>query len=203
MKSRILSITLGAALFMASIPGVALAEVSRDDFKTFLETRDALQDSRVKGMPEAKRIPEIAKRNFKLKGEALQAILDKVEAEGGEKGVSDRAKQAIEAALAGTDLKARIQEVRVDTSSPHVVSYIKWAATPDKLDQEAALIALKAGTATDVPSTFYLWAVDEKGGDLFRAKIGAERTHNIKEDRIADWAATRYVRLFEIDRLPN
>lgn len=203
MKSRILSITLGAALFVASIPSGAFAAVTRDDFKTFLETRDALQDSRVQSMPEAKRLPEIARRNFKLKADALQAILDKVEAEGGEKGVADETRKAIEAALAGTDLKERIKEVRVDTSSPHVVTYIKWAAIPDKLDQEAALVALKAGTASDVPSTFYLWAIDEKGADLFRAKIGADRTRNIKEDRIADWAATRYVRLFEIDRLPN
>lgn len=203
MKARILSITLGAALLVASIPSLAFGEVSRNDFKTFLETRDAMQDSRVQSMPEARRLPEIAKRNFKMKAEALQTILDRVEAEGGEKGVADNAKQAIEKALAGTDLKDRIREVRVDTSSPHVVTYIKWAGTPDKLDQEAALVALKAGGASDVPSTFYLWAVDDKGADLFRGKIGAERTHNIREDRIQDWAATRYVRLFEIDRLPN
>ncbi|HWV37055.1 MAG TPA: hypothetical protein VN033_01100 [Vulgatibacter sp.] len=203
MKSRILSITLGAALFVASIPSGAFAAVTRDDFKTYLETRDALEDGRVQAMPEARRLPEIARRNFKLKAEALQAILDKVEAEGGEKGVADQAKKAIEAALAATGLQERIQEVRVDTSSPHVVTYIKWEGTPDKLDQEAALLALKAGEASAVSSTFYLWAVDAKGADLFRAKIGADRTRNIREDRIEDWATTRYVRLFEIERLPN
>ncbi len=203
MKSRILSVVLGAALFVAALPGIASAAVSRSDFKTFLETRDAMQDERVQKMPEAKRLPEIARRNFKMKADALQSILDRVEADGGETGVAKEVKVAIEAALAGTDLKAKIQEVRVDTSSPHVVTYIKWAGTPGKVDQEASLVALKAGAASEVPSTFYLWAVDKKGGDLWRAKIGADRTHNIREDRIEDWAATRYVRLFEVERLPN
>ncbi|AKU91076.1 hypothetical protein [Vulgatibacter incomptus] len=204
MKYRLLPILTCALLLAVAAPRFAsAAPVSRDDLKVYLETREALQDERVLKMPEAKRIPEIAKRNFKMKPETLQAIMDKVEAEGGESAIADKARKSIEEALASTDLKGRIQEVRIDASSPHVVSYIKWTCTPDKVDQEAALVALKAGGATEIPSTFYLWAVDAKGADLWRAKIGADRTRNIREDRIADWAATRYVKLFEVERLAN
>lgn len=201
MKAKLLAFVLGAAIFVCVSPTYAsAASISRDDFKIYLETRDALSDERVQAMPEARRLREIAKRNFKLSEPALQAILDRVEAEGGEKGVAEEAKKAIEEALAATALKDRILEVRVDTASPHVVAYIKWTGAPDKVLEEAVLVALKAGSASQVPSTLQVWSVDESGKDLWLAKIGADRTRNIREDRIEDWAETRYVRLFEVER---
>lgn len=199
MTFRMTRLVVAAAAILVAGPAWAL-NIDRDDFKTYLETRDALKDERVLKMPEAQRIPKIAAVNFKMKGAQLQAILDKVEAEGGEQGVAEKSKSALQAALAATDLKARIKEVTVDTSSPHVVTYIKWVADPANVETEAALLALKAGAADKITSTFFLWAVDEKGQDVWRAKIGADRTVRIKEDRIADWAKTRYVRLFEIDK---
>ena len=81
-----------------------------------------------------------------------------------------------------------------------MVTYTKWVGKPAEIEAEAALIALKAGNADKVASTFFLWAVDDAGKDLWRAKIGADRTMRIKEDRIDDWAKTRYVRLFEVDK---
>jgi len=201
LKAKLLALILGGAIFVSVSPSYAAASsISRDDFKIYLETRDALQDERVQAMPEARRLREIARRNFKLSEPALQAILDKVEAEGGEQGVAAEAKKAIEDALAGTALKDRILEVRVDTGSPHVVAYIKWTGAPDRVLEEAVLVALKAGSATAVPSTLQVWSVDPNGEDLWLARIGADRTRNIREDRIEDWAETRYVRLFEVDR---
>lgn len=199
MNFRMILMGAVAAAVFAAAPARAQS-IDRDDFKTYLETRDALQDERVRAMPEAERIPAIARVNFKMKGPQLQAILDRVEAAGGEKGVADRTKEAIEKALAETALKDRIKEVRVDTSSPHVVTYITWVADPKHLEAEAALLAVKAGGADKVASTFFLWAVDANGGDLWRAKIGYDRISRIKEDRIEDWAKTRYVRLFEVDQ---
>lgn len=203
MKSRLLSIVLGAALLVGAGPAAADPKISREDFKTYLETQNAFKDERVQKMPEARRIPEIARRNFKLSGAALQAILDRVEAGGGAEGVSDAARRSIEEALAGTPLKGRIKEVSIDAGSSHVVAYIKWVGSPKRVEQEAVLVALKAGEATEIPSTLALWSVDEAGADLWRARIGADRTRNIREDRIEDWAKTRYVRLFEVEELPQ
>jgi hypothetical protein len=193
-----------APLLVAAAPaGASALAVTHDDFKTFLETRDALQDERVQKMPEKQRIPAIAARNFKMKATDLQAIVDKVEAEGGEKGVAAKAKEAILAALAGTSFASRIQEVKLDTTQPHVVTYITWKVeNPATRDAEAALIALKSGEAAPITSTFRLIGKGPDGADVFRAKIGQERTSRIKEDRIADWASTRYLKLFEVEEIP-
>lgn len=203
VSGSLLAVFLAPLLAAASPAGATATAVTHDEFKTYLETRDALQDERVQKMPEKQRIPAIAARNFKMKADDLQAIVDKVEGEGGEKGVADRAKQAVEAALAGTALAARIQEVKVDTSLPHVVTYITWKLEdPAVRDGEAALIALKAGEAAPITSTFRLIGKGPDGADVFRAKIGQERTSRIKEDRIADWASTRYLKLFEVEEIP-
>jgi hypothetical protein len=194
---RTIRFVVAAAALLAAIPAGA---VSREDFKTYLETRDALQDERVLKMPEEQRIPKIASVNFKMKGDQLQAILDKVEAEGGEKVIAQKSQAAVTGALETTPVKERVKEVKVDTASPHVVTYIKWVADETNLEAEAALLAHKAGSADKVTSTFFLWAVDASGKDLWRAKIGADRTERIKEDRIGDWAKTRYIRLFEVDK---
>lgn len=199
MRFREIFQIVAAAALLLGAPLAAGADVSREDFKTFLETRDALQDERVQKMPDGQRINAIAQKNFKMKPAVLQAILDRVEAAGGEKGVAQKSQTAVDEALAATTVKGRVKEVRVDTGSPHVVTYIKWVPEEGKIEQEAALIALKAGAADKVTSTFVLWATDETGKSLWQAKIGADRTDRIREDRIADWATTRYLRLFEVD----
>lgn len=199
MTFRRIRLVVAAAAILGAAPAWA-AGVDREEFKIYLETRDALKDERVLAMPEAQRIPKIATVNFKMKGPQLQAILDKVEAAGGEQGIAEATRAALEKAFVGTALEGRVKEIRVDTSAPHVVTYLKWVGTPASIESEAALIAVKAGQADKVASTFFLWAVDEKGKDLWRAKIGADRTSRIREDRIDDWAKTRYVRLFEVDQ---
>lgn len=199
MTFRKIFFVITASLLLLAPVVAQAASVSREDFKTFLETRDALQDERVQKMPEGQRLPAIATKNFKMKTGALQAILDRVESEGGEKGVAEKSKAAVEQALAGTALGSRIKEIRVDTSNPHVITYVTWVAEPSKLEEEAALIALKAGAADKVTSTFFLWAVDSAGKGMWQALITADRTERIREDRIADWAKTRYVRLFEVE----
>jgi hypothetical protein len=194
-----------APFFVAAAPGSAAASaVTHDEFKKFLETRDALEDERVQKMPEKNRIPAIASRNFKMKASELQEILDKVEAAGGEKGVADENKKAVEAALAGTPVASRMIEVKLDTSAPHVVTYIVWTiADPERTDVEAALIAVKAGPAAPVTSTFRLIGRNAAGKDVYRANITADRTKRIREDRIEDWATTRYRNLFEVEAITD
>lgn len=191
-----------APLLAVAASADAAPSVTHDEFKTYLETRDALEDERVRKMPEKQRIPAIAARNFKMKPADLQAILDKVEAAGGEKGVAAEAKKAVEAALAGSVLASRVKEVKLDTSVPHVVTYVVWTVEdPSRLDIEAAIIALKAGSEAPITSTFRLIGKNAAGADIYRANISPDRTKRIKEDRIDDWASTRYRNLFEVETI--
>lgn len=195
------------ATALLALPLAAVAAppaVTHDEFKTFLETRDALLDERVQKLPEGKRVAAIATKNFKMKPAALEAIVAKVEAEGGEKGVGEKTKAAIEESVAGSALKGRLLEVRVDSEAPHVVTYVVWKnEDPKKLDEEVALLAARVGAGGPITSTFHLTAKNAAGQAIFLAKIGGDRTANIKEDRIAEWATTRYARLFEVEKRPE
>ena len=197
---RSIRYALTAAALLA-VPAFAHgAEISREDFMKYLETQDALQDERVLKMPEAQRIPKIAAMNFKMKGPELQAILDRVEAAGGKEKLAAETKASVESALKGTEIGARLKEVRIDTSSPHVVTYVKWQVDTNRLEEEAALIAAKLGQSDKYASTFYFQAVDGSGADVWRAKLGADRTNNIKEERIKMFAKRNYYRFFEVER---
>lgn len=176
---------------------VADASVSRDDFKKYMETQLALKDPRVLQMPENIRIQRIASVNFKMKGPQLQAVLDRVEAAGGPEGLAKSNEASVRSALASLPFGDRVKEVRVDTGSGHVVTYVKWETEPEFYD-EAVWLALKVAEASAITSTVHLTAINE-GQDIWRAKLASDRTKHVREDRIGDWAKTRYLRLFEVD----
>lgn len=197
-----LQLRFSMVLAVLLVSGFAAAEtsISRDDFKMYMETQSALEDPRVQRMPEARRIPEIARVNFKMRGPALQAVLDKVEAAGGPEALAKTSEEAIQKAFESLEFKARLQEVRVDTGSAHVVTYVRWQTEDrDAIAAEAVWLALRAATASPITSTVHLSAVDAEGENVWIAKIGADRTRHVREDRIGDWAKTRYLRLFEVD----
>lgn len=198
MRLRVRPVFLLAGLLAPVIAG-ADGSVSKDDFKKYAETQQALQDPRVQKMPEARRVPEIARVNFKMNGAALQAILEKVEAAGGAEGLSKKGEDSVKKAIDALELKDRLKEIKVDTGSPHVITYVKWTADAKTLAEEAVLLAIRTADASPIASTVYLWAVDENGQDLWRAKFATDRVRHIQEKRIADWARTRYMRLFEVD----
>lgn len=197
-----LQLRLVMVLAALLVPVLAAAEssISRDDFKKYMDTQSALEDPRVQAMPAARRIPEIARVNFKMRAPALQAILEKVDAAGGPSALSKEGEEAVQKAFEGLDFKARLKEVRVDTGSAHVVTYVRWEAeNRDEIPAEAVWLALRASSAAPITSTVHLTAMDADGEDVWIAKIGADRTRHVREDRIGDWAKTRYLRLFEID----
>jgi len=181
------------------LPAIAGAEpsVSRDDFKKYMETQLALQDPRVLKMPEHIRIDRIAAVNFKMKGAQLQAVLDRVEAAGGPEGLARSNEKAIREALETLPFGKAVRELRVDTSSGHVVTYVKWELGDD-LPVEAVWLATKVAGASPITSTIHLTALKD-GEELWIAKLAADRTKHVREDRIGDWAKTRYIRLFEVD----
>lgn len=181
------------------VPALAVAEpsVSRDDFKKYMETQLALQDPRVLKMPENIRIKRIAEVNFKMKGPQLQAILDRVEAAGGPAALAKKNEEAIRKAIGSLPFGEGVKEVRVDTGSGHVVTYVKWETAED-LHAEAVWLALKVAGASPLTSTVHLTALSD-GEELWIAKLASDRTKHVREDRIGDWAKTRYLRLFEVD----
>jgi len=178
--------------------GAAEPTVSRDDFKKYMETQLALKDPRVLKMPENIRIQRIAEVNFKMKGAQLREVLDRVEAAGGPEGLAKKEEAAVRAALEGLPFADRVREVRVDTTSGHVVTYLKWELPAD-FHHEAVWLALKTAGASELTSTIHLTGLREDGETLWIAKIASDRTRHIREDRIGDWAKTRYLRLFEVD----
>lgn len=196
MSLQLRAIIVSLALALPAL-GAAEPTVSRDDFKKYMETQLALQDPRVLKMPEGIRLQRIAAVNFSMKGPQLQAVLDRVEAAGGPEGLAKRDTEAVRAALEKLPFGDRVKEVRVDTGSGHVVTYVQWESTPE-FHEEAVWLALKAATASPITSTIHLTALSE-GEAIWRAKLASDRTKHVREDRIGDWAKTRYLRLFEVD----
>lgn len=196
MRLQLRSLFVMAGLFIPAL-AVADASVSRDDFKKYMETQLALKDPRVLKMPEKVRLQRIAAVNFDMKGPQLQAVLDRVEAAGGPEGLAKENESSVRAALEKLPFADRVKEVRVDTESGHVVTYVKWETKPEFYD-EAVWLALKVAESSEITSTVHLTAIDE-GEDIWRAKLASDRTKHVRPDRIGDWAKTRYLRLFEID----
>jgi hypothetical protein len=199
---RFLAIAVAVLALARAVPAYAADEggVTKDDYKTYMEYRAVLTDERVQALPADKRVGAIAQRNFKMKGPDLQAIIDRVEAAGGSQGIEAAGEKAVKEALAGTELKDAITEVRLDVAAGHIVTYVTWTSEgPKKVVQEGVLLALKAGQAAPLASTLFLWAKDSSGATLWRAKVGQDRVQNIRESRIGDWAITRYLKLFEVE----
>ncbi len=206
MLARLLATFLLAASLSAAGParadGINMTEAQ---FKAYHDYLDALKDPRVQKMKSAKRLPAIA-HNFGVPLPKLKAAIQKGEALGGVEAITKACQDAIAEGVSGTPLAGRLGEVRVDTSDSHVVTYVSWQADkPEALEQEATLLALRVSKAAPISADIRLWATDpaSKEHKLFDGMITGEAAQRIQEARIADFAATRYIKLFEhvkIDR---
>lgn len=189
-----------AALLVGGLTGrVTTAEplpMSAEEYKLYKEYTLALGDERVQKIPENKRVAAIAK-NFKVKEKDLLAAIEKGEKHASGAGAACEARIRALAEEAG--VAARISEVRVDDSEPHVVAYVNWTnADGTKLEEEASLMALLASQGAPIASTVALWATDQASGQrVFQAKISATAASKFVKERISMFAATRYIRLFE------
>ena len=192
------------SLLLASMllfPPHARADVTmtEEQFKTYHDYLDALKDPRVQKMKAAKRLPAIA-RNFGISVPKLKAAIHAGEESGGASAISQACEEAIKQAVAGTPLDGRLEEVRVDTTDSHVVTYVSWkAGKSDALEEEACLLAARARKAAPISADLRLWAVDSREPDhkLFDGMITGAAAQNIREARIPDFATTRYIKLFE------
>jgi hypothetical protein len=181
------------------------ADMTEAQFKTYHDYLDALKDPRVQKLKGAKRLPAIA-RNFGTTVPKLKAAIKRGEDLGGAEAIGKASVDAIQASVAGTPLEGRLGDVRVDTTDSHVVTYVSWKADKgDALEQEACLLAARVKKAAPISADLRLWATDPQNQDhkMFDGMITGEAAQNIREARIADFATTRYIKLFEhvkIDR---
>ena len=197
--NRFLAAALALALPLLAAGPVRAepSSLTQEEFKLWKEYKDALEDKRVQSMPEGKRLGAIAK-NFKIPEKKLREAVDKGEKDG--PAIGKQSEDAIKTALADTDFASRIKEIRVDTSAPHVITYVHWAADKtESIDKEACLAAVRTQKAAPVTGTISVWATDPKddGKKLFEALISSEAAQKMKEGQIVDFASTRYLKLFE------
>ncbi len=189
---------LFAAALLASIAPAARAAcegLTREEYKIWHDYKDALEDERVKKMKEKQKKPAIAK-NFGISVKVLDAAIKKGDAAGA--ALPKQCEETSRAALTGTPVAERLLSLSVDSTSSHVVTYVSWRARkPADLEEEAALLAMKLAKASPITSTVALWAEDDQGKKVFEAKIASDAALNFKEERIAEFADSRYMKLFE------
>lgn len=190
------ALALTLSLAVASLAHAAPPTLSADEFKLWKDYTLALQDERVQKMPENKRLGAIAK-NFRVKEADLRQAVEKGEKEGPDAAVTSKA--SIEEFVAQSELKGRLDELRVDDSEGHVVTYLAWKNLDgQKLEEEAALAAHLAAKGAPISSTIAVWAIDAASGrKVFEAKISAQAASKFQEKRIAMFAQARYIRQFE------
>lgn len=166
------------------------------EFKLYKEYQAALTDERVQKIPEKKRLSAIA-RNFGVKDKELLAAIEKGDKAGPD--LARRCETEVRALVEAGPLKGRLHDLKVDDTESHVVTYIAWKNKDgEKLEEEAATIALAASKGTPIASTIALWAVDAASGrKVFEAKIGNEAAGRFNAERIPMFASARYIKVFE------
>ena len=207
MIARWVGTLLCVASLLSLLP-VARAEpvaMTEAEFKMFHDYLDAMKDPRVEKMKASKRLPAIA-HNFGVPLPKLKAAIHKGEELGGVTAIVKSCQEGVAQSVQGTPLEGRLGDVRVDANDSHVVTYVSWKAEkPEALEQEAALLAVLVKRAAPISADIRLWATDPASAEhkMFDAMITGEAAGHIQEARIADFAATRYIKLFEhvkIDR---
>lgn len=199
LPTSLSSLCVAVALVIASFAPLAVAApptLKAEEFKLWKDYVNALEDPRVQKIPEGQRMAAIA-RNFKVKQSDLQAAVTLGEKEGPTAASDGQA--AVESLIAGSELKGRVADLRIDDSESHVVAYVSWKNVDGaKLEEEAALLALLAAKGAPITSTIAIWALDAASGrKVFEAKISAQAARKFQEKRIPMFASARYIRQFE------
>jgi hypothetical protein len=194
-RSASFAVLLASVLASPLRSQAAPVDMTADQFRLYMDYQDALKDSRVQKMPSGKRLGAIAK-NFKVSEKLLKEAIARGDATGPT--IGQQCETEIRSELANSLLKGRIGEVKVDATSNHVVTYVQWRNDDgDKLDEEAATVALIAARAAPITSTIAVWAKSPSGTKVFEAKISADAASRFNQERIAMFARARYIRVFE------
>jgi hypothetical protein len=186
-----LALALGAFAAHAS----DLAGLTEEEFKLARHYQLALEDPRVQKMSADRRLPAIAK-DAGVKVKDLQRAVDKLEAAGDVKAACEA---AIHVGAASAPLDQRIGKVSLDMMEAHAIAYVEWVNdSPALLEDEAAYVASRAASACPIASSIQVWANDKASQHrVFQALISRTAALRINQDRVRDFARTRYIKLFE------
>ena len=197
-----------ATLILAALsggPARAAVDLTEEDFRLYCGYLDALEQpavSKLKGKARDQKIAAMAKVKLPVlmgaveKGGRAGSTCDEI----GKKVESD-AKAAVEAALPG-----RVLVFNFDDSDPsHVVAQVTWLGIDKKkVVDEAALLAVTLANEAKITKTIAIRAVDPGAADKladeamwWEAKITRPNAARIDKAKIADYALTRYTRLFD------
>ena len=192
MRIVVASIVLASSLSFAVEP----LGLSEDEFKMYQHYKIAMTDARVQAMKPAAQLPAIAKDGgFKLKD--LQAAIAKGDGAGD---VKAKCESNLKEILGANELKGRTGRLELDTSAEHAVAYVEWMnEEPKNLMVEASYAAARAAEACPIASSIQIWAQDKANPKtrVFQALISTSGATRIKLDKVADFADSRYVKLFE------
>jgi hypothetical protein len=178
--------------------------MTAEEFGLWRDYQSALGDPKVEKLPEKARLPAIAK-NFLATGTCTGNCEKKLR-EAAEKGkqfgdaIGKQVEEMVRESLKGTEVGARLKELKIDDSAAHVVAYVTFTAvSAETIDREACLLASKVLKSNALVSTLKLEAVDsaDDKNKLFEAIISRKNAQKIDEEKIVDFATTRYLRLFE------
>lgn len=188
----LLSLPLVAPAAHASAAPVPL---TAEEYKLYKDYLAALEDERVKKIPEEKRLAAIAK-NFRVNEPTLTSAIAK-----GEQHAEDlaaRSEEAIRALIEETPLKGRVFRLEVEAAGGHVIAFIGWNNLEGtKLEEEAAYAAYAASKGAPAASTIAVWANDAGSGQkVFEAKVSGSAAAKFNKDRVGMFAS-RYIRVFE------
>lgn len=196
LRSLLTAVALALPVLLPAAGQADELPMTAEEFGLWRDYRSALDDPRVKKMPEKQRLPAIA-RNFRVSEKVLAKAVEKGEQHG--ETIGKQAEELTRAALADAEL-GRLKEVRVDTSASQVVVYVQWiAAAPEAVDREASLVAARVHKANPLARILKVEIYDPQleTRQLFEGLIDREKAGRIQEERIVDFASTRYARLFE------
>jgi hypothetical protein len=200
-----LAIAFGLCLLVGGVARAEQVQMTEKQYRLYFDYLNALTDTRVTKLPEPKKLPAIA-HNFKVTPAALKAAVDKGQQYGPEiANIGKACEEAIREGVKGTPLEDRLVAVQLDVSDSHAVAYVTWTVDkPEMIDQEASFLAARVKKVAPIWADLKLVALDSRDKDLkrFDGLITGDAASNIHENRVADFATTRYIKLFEKPRAP-
>lgn len=201
----VFSITLSALSFAG--PAHAGVDLTEEEYRLYCGYLDELEKPEIKKLKSAAARDKAIAKKAKVKPAALAAAVGKGEkvgatcAEIGKKVEAD-AKLAVEGAIT----PGRVVVFNFDASDPaHVVAQVTWLGIDKKkVLEEASRLAYGLANDAKIVKTIAIRAVDPSASDKlsdeamwWEAKITRAQASRIDKTKIADYASTRYVRLFD------
>jgi hypothetical protein len=194
------------AVVTLSFSARAAVDINEEEFRLFCGYLDTLSQPAIQKIKDQKAKDKKIAQLAKVKPNVLLAALEKGQKIGATcdevgKKVEADAKAAAEAALPG-----RVLVFNFDDSDPsHVVVQVTWLGVDKKkLVEEASVLAASLAAEAKIVKTIAIRAVDPGAADKmadeavwFEAKITRTNAARIDKTKVADYAETRYLRLFD------